>query len=36
MGNEGFTDFLIEFDRIYPVPGENQYKPFKLVIEYQS
>lgn len=36
MSNNEFTDFLIEFDRVYPVPGANQYKPFKLVIEYES
>jgi len=36
MGNNYFIDHVIEFDKVYPVPGENQYKPFKLVIEYKS
>lgn len=36
MGSEGYTDFTLEFDQLKPVSGENQYKPFKLIIEYDQ
>jgi len=35
MSNDEFTDFLIEFDKVSPVPGENQTKPFKLLLEFE-
>lgn len=35
MSSDEFTDFLIEFDKVSPVPGENQTKPFKLLLEFE-